>query len=194
VALERIVEVDQGLEMRPAQLSPQRGDSLLVGKCLREPHHVTQVLGGEAAPEVCRQLSRQRGDDLLAVAGAFAAEDLAMDPLTHLPVQPGQLGVDGRRGAPVRVGYQLPDVGDQTGGDGLYGGHTKPILPERSFRIMVSWGLASGAEGPAGARDSSRQGLTAEADAAVRHQGRRQVPSSSPSSAGNTAGRWRRTC
>ena len=39
-AFERIVEVNQALEVGPGQLSPQRGDNLLVRKGLGKPNHV----------------------------------------------------------------------------------------------------------------------------------------------------------
>jgi hypothetical protein len=40
------VEVNQGVEVRPSQLSTQCGDNLAVGDYFSEPDHVSEVLGG----------------------------------------------------------------------------------------------------------------------------------------------------
>ena len=49
VSLQRVVEVDQGAEVGPAQLSTQRGDNLAVGEPLDEADHVAQILLREPA-------------------------------------------------------------------------------------------------------------------------------------------------
>jgi hypothetical protein len=47
VALERLFQRYQQIEVRPAQLSPQCGDNLRVGERFRELHHPTQVIFAE---------------------------------------------------------------------------------------------------------------------------------------------------
>lgn len=80
--------------MRPAQLSTQCVDNRLSLECLGKAQHVVQVLGAEAAPVLRLQLSRQRRDNLLTVASAFALEHFGADALTDAPVKQRQSRVD----------------------------------------------------------------------------------------------------
>lgn len=95
VALERVFEVDQGLEMRPAQLSPRCGDNVFCREGFGKAHHVVQVLAREASIVVGFQLSRQCGDNLLAISGPLPFQHLSADALANVPVQHRQGAVDG---------------------------------------------------------------------------------------------------
>ena len=97
--MERVLQVDDLLEVAPRQLSRQRGDNLLVWKRLGEADHVPQRLVGEPPPEPRDQLSRQRRDNLGAVVRTLLLEDLVVDAAPDLPVQHGQSDVDGLRDA-----------------------------------------------------------------------------------------------
>jgi hypothetical protein len=75
IAFERVFDVDQAFEMRPGQLSPQRGDNLFIGKRLRKADHVAQRLLGKPAPEFPFQLPPRRGDYLFAVVRTLLLQD-----------------------------------------------------------------------------------------------------------------------
>jgi hypothetical protein len=124
--------------MGPGQLSPQRGDSRLLGKDLRKAHHVMQVLRREAAAAVNGQFSRQCGDNFLAIPATLAAENFAMDALADLPVQPGQLGVDGYRRSQARLCYQLADFVNQHSRRSRQVGHFSHPASARPIRIFCT--------------------------------------------------------
>jgi len=50
VAFERIVDVDQGFDVRSAQLSPHCGDNFFRRNGLDKTQHVMLVISGETAP------------------------------------------------------------------------------------------------------------------------------------------------
>jgi hypothetical protein len=102
VALAWIVEVDQGAEVGPCQLSTQCGDNLPVRAGLGKPDHVAEILVGEAPAELCRQPRRNRGHDTLAIPGALGTEDLGPEPVPHLPVEHNLAGIDGLRDRAAR--------------------------------------------------------------------------------------------
>ena len=64
VALERVLERNQGEEVGPAQLSHQCCDNLPVREDLGELDHAAEILLGEPSAEFGLQLSPQRGDNL----------------------------------------------------------------------------------------------------------------------------------
>ena len=85
IAFQWIVEIDQGLEVGPAQLSPQCGDFFLVRKCFGKTEHVAEILGRKSASVASGQLFRQGEDDLFAIVGALAVEDVTVNALADLP-------------------------------------------------------------------------------------------------------------
>ena len=94
VSFQRVVDVDDLLEVSPAQFSPQCGDNLLIREYLGESEHVPQAFLGEAAAALRGQLSPQRGTICLAVFGPLLVEDILAYPLANVPVQADQPGVD----------------------------------------------------------------------------------------------------
>jgi hypothetical protein len=52
IAFDGVVDVDQGFDMRPAQLSPHCGDKVGVGKDFSKTQHVAQVFSGKTASVV----------------------------------------------------------------------------------------------------------------------------------------------
>ena len=71
--------------MGPAQLSPQCGDFFLVRKCFGKTERVAEILGRKSASVVSGQLFRQGEDDLFAIVGALAVEDVTVNALADLP-------------------------------------------------------------------------------------------------------------
>jgi len=67
----------------------------MVGENIGKLHHSTEVLFGEGAAILRRQLTRQCVHDLFAVLGPLFLQDLPVDPLADLPIQQGRRGVDG---------------------------------------------------------------------------------------------------
>jgi hypothetical protein len=80
--------------MRPAQLSPQCGDNLLVRENLRELNHAMQRLGGESPAKLLGQLSPQCGDNLHPILRALLLENVLMNPATDVPVKRHQTGIN----------------------------------------------------------------------------------------------------
>lgn len=74
VSLERVVDVDEGAAVRPAQLSTRCGDNCFIRESLGKAQHVAQVFLGEAPAVVGLQLSHHCRDNLLAVSGTLALE------------------------------------------------------------------------------------------------------------------------
>ena len=103
--------------MRPAQLPTQCVDNLLSLEYLSKAQHVAQILGAETAPVFYLQLSRQRRDNLLAVASARALEHFGADALTNAPVEQRQNRID-RRGQPsLGLDYQAAKSLTRPGAD-----------------------------------------------------------------------------
>lgn len=100
VALEGIVEVDQGLEVRPAQFSPQCGDNLRIRKGLGKPDKMPQVLGTVPAAVLLRQGVGQSCDDFFPIGCPFLLEEVGVQGVSDLPVKPDQFGID-RDGSPL---------------------------------------------------------------------------------------------
>jgi hypothetical protein len=102
--------------MGPAQLSTQCVDNFLGLEHLAEAQHMTQVLGAEAAPVFGFQLSRQRSDDLFAVAGPLPLEHLGAYAPANAPVQHGQGRIDRGGQSGPRFIDQNVDVAGQASG------------------------------------------------------------------------------
>ena len=79
--------------MRPAQLSPQCGDNLFVGKNFCELDHPVQILCGESPAKLLFQLSPQRGDNLCPILCALLLEDVPTNPAANVPVERDQPGI-----------------------------------------------------------------------------------------------------
>jgi hypothetical protein len=94
-------------------MSPQRGDRGLIRKGLGKLHHAAQVLLFEAAAVFRRQLSRQRGDNLLAVIGTPRSEQVLVDALPDAPIQHRQAHVDSHGDALPRQPDHVADIGKQ---------------------------------------------------------------------------------
>lgn len=115
LALQRLFERQQLAEMRPAQLSPQRGDNRFVGEGLRELHHAVHVLLRKAAPVLGGQLSRQCGDNLLAILGTLLAQHFFAYSPAHAPVEHRQGHVDRRDCRALRLTDELAQLVEDGG-------------------------------------------------------------------------------
>jgi hypothetical protein len=111
--LERFFDWEQGLKMRPAQLSPQCGDNLFIGESFRKLDHAAQVLFAKSTPKLHFQLCTQRGHNLLPILGALFPEDVLPDAAAHVPVQGRQRGVHGPGDPLAGLQNQLPHIRDQ---------------------------------------------------------------------------------
>lgn len=85
-----VLDGDEQREVGPSQLSQQRRDNLCAGKHLGELEHPSQILLAEAMPTAGLQLSPHRCDNLRAVFGTPAPENLGKNTTTELPVQRGE--------------------------------------------------------------------------------------------------------
>src|SRR3977135_2445481 len=119
-ALKRLGQRQQFAKVRPTQLSPQCGDNLLVGKGLGKLDHPAQILFGIAATVLGDQLSRQRGDNLFPIGGAFAVQHLQMDALTDAPIEDCESYVDSSGSLPARILNQGTDLDHQFSGAWLF--------------------------------------------------------------------------
>ena len=110
VALERIIQVDEGLEVRPAQFSPQRGDNLGIGERFREANHVAQRFLTEASSKLRLQLSLQCGDNFLPIPRTLFLQHFPPDPIADIPVEHGQAGVGGPGNGIPRCFNEVPHL------------------------------------------------------------------------------------
>jgi hypothetical protein len=116
VPLERILQRQEFLEMAPAQLSRQCSDNLRFGENFRELHHPGEILRVIAGAELCRQLSRQRGDNLRAVFRTALAEDVRPNPVANLPAVKHQPGIHRAGDLLTRGKDQPPHIRKQGAG------------------------------------------------------------------------------
>lgn len=99
--------------MAPTQLSRQCSDNLRFGKNLRELHHPGEILRVIAGAKLCRQLSRQRGDNRPAVFRAALTEDVRPNPVANLPAVKHQPGIHRAGDVLTRGKDQLPHIRKQ---------------------------------------------------------------------------------
>ena len=90
IAFERVVDVDQGFEMRPAQLSPRCGDNLCFRNGFGKAQHVTQVFGFGVA-DTCGQCAAHH-DTAIGEADLFTK--LMLLPTCLLDSGGDELGAD----------------------------------------------------------------------------------------------------
>ncbi len=109
VALKRVLEINDRLEMGPAQLSQQCGDNLEIGKRLRETDHVAQRLVRVAPAELLFQLSPQCGDNFFPIRGPLFLEDVAADAIADMPVSQYECRIDRLVGSLPSSNDDLPN-------------------------------------------------------------------------------------
>jgi hypothetical protein len=79
VPLEALLQGQQFDEVRPAQLSRQRGDNWLLWEGLRQRDHSRQIAGAESLAELGNQFCRQCRQNLLPIFGPFLFQDVLAD-------------------------------------------------------------------------------------------------------------------
>ena len=82
-----VFQVQDFLEMAPAEVLCQNRHLSLLRPGLDESDHMEEVLAAEAGAILSRQLSRQRRDNLNTVFRPGVAEDIAPYPAPNLPVE-----------------------------------------------------------------------------------------------------------
>lgn len=102
--------------MGPAQLSPQRGDNLLVGVHIGELNHPMQVRAIESATKLSGERLGELPNDLLAIVSSRLREYVRLDAAPNLPVQPDELRIDHGCDALSRLTYQMSKITKESRG------------------------------------------------------------------------------
>ncbi len=76
--LQQVIDVDERREVRPGQLSPQRGDNLFIRKRRGEPDHGEEISLSKPSPKLRLQLCSQRVHNLLPVLGPPFPQDVVV--------------------------------------------------------------------------------------------------------------------
>jgi hypothetical protein len=116
LALMRSSQREKLSEVRPTQLSPQCGDNCFIGEYFSKLHHSTEVLVFEPTTELAHQLSRQRGDNLLAVGCSFVPQDLPQDSVADPPIERSEADVDDSRRLPASLFDQASNLVQEISG------------------------------------------------------------------------------
>lgn len=95
LARQVALEVQDLLEVAPAQIRGESNDLVAIRPSLGKPYHREEILPAETSAILARQLSRQRRDNFVPIPGTCLAENIPPDTVTDLPVEQHEVGIDG---------------------------------------------------------------------------------------------------
>ena len=154
LTFERVFNIDQGLDVGPAQLSTQCVEFLFICKSLRTAETMSKLLVAPAFTIGQCQLVRKLMNCLFTLFSPLHLQDFGLDPFTYSPVKNAKLGIDGTRQSLTGSIDQSRDVLKQAVIDSLknFHYHSLELSPQRgdNYNLLLCCALVSYQPDPSG--------------------------------------------